>query len=95
MMQEVASLTGRHRVIIPVPVLSPRLSSHWLRLITDVDLTTAQALVDSMVNDVVVSDRRIETLTDHVPMSFRRAAADALADRVRRLGTPRSDDAPA
>ncbi len=94
MMRQVAQLTGRHRVILPVPVLSPGLSSHWLRLITDVDLATARTLVDSMVNDVVVSDRRIQTLTGHVPMSFREAAASALADRVRRLGSPQPDDGP-
>ena len=47
---------GRRRLIVPVPLLSPRLSSHWLRLITDVDLTTARALVDSMTNEVVVHD---------------------------------------
>ena len=60
MMQNVSDIMGRRRVIVPVPLLSPRLSSHWLRLITNVDLTTARALVDSMTNEVIVHDHRIE-----------------------------------
>jgi hypothetical protein len=74
----------RHRVIAPVPLLTPRLSSHWLRLITDVDLTTARALVDSMTNEVVVRDRRLDELLGHTPMTFAQAAAKALAARAER-----------
>jgi hypothetical protein len=66
--------------------LSPRLSSHWLRLITDVDLTTARALVDSMTNEVIVRDHRIETLLGHTRMPFEEAVAIALRDRDVRLG---------
>lgn len=78
---------GILRIVAPVPLLSPRLSSHWLRLITDVDLPTARALVDSMTNEVVVHDRRIEELTGHRAMTFREAAERALANRVERLGS--------
>jgi uncharacterized protein YbjT (DUF2867 family) len=85
MMETVARMTGRHRLIVPVPLLTPGLSSHWLRLVTDVDLATASALIDSMTNEVVVSDRRIETLLDHEAMDFPAAAAAALAARARRL----------
>jgi uncharacterized protein YbjT (DUF2867 family) len=91
MMETVSRLMGLHRVIVPVPLLSPRLSSHWLRLITDVDLTTAQALVDSMTNEVVVHDHRIEELLGHASMTFEAAAARALADRARRLGAAAGD----
>jgi uncharacterized protein YbjT (DUF2867 family) len=89
MMDVVATMTGRLRVILPVPVLSPRLSSQWLRLITDVDLTTAQSLVDSMVNDVVVRDNGIQKTTGHAPASFADAATAALAARVRRRAPSR------
>ncbi len=77
---------GIVRLIVPVPLLSPRLSSHWLRLITDVDLVTARAIIDSMSNEVVVHDRRIEQVTGHRAMSFDDAAQQALAARSRRLG---------
>ena len=86
MLMTVARLTGRRRLIVPVPVLSPRLSSHWLRLVTDVDLQTASALVESMTNEVVVHDHGIEEVLGHRPMNFAAAAAAALADRARRLG---------
>src|SRR5215207_3621768 len=85
MLLTVAQMTGRRRVIVPVPVLTPRLSSEWLRLVTNVDLTTAAALVDSMTNEVVVHDHRIEELVGHRPMDFPEAAAAALAARAQRL----------
>jgi uncharacterized protein YbjT (DUF2867 family) len=84
MMVITSRVMERHRVIVAVPLLSPRLSSHWLRLITDVDLTTARALVDSLTNEVVVHDRRLDDLLSHTPMRFAEAAAKALAARVER-----------
>jgi len=77
---------GIMRLMVPVPLLSPALSSHWLRLITDVDLATARALVESLSNEVVVRDRRIEELTGHRAMSFEEAVERALAARERRVG---------
>jgi uncharacterized protein YbjT (DUF2867 family) len=85
MLLTVADLTRRRRTIVPVPVLSPGLSSWWLRLITDVDLRTARALVDSMTNEVLVRDRTIDDLVGHPPATFRQAAEAALAARRRRL----------
>ena len=84
MLTTVAKLTGRRRLIVPVPLLTPRLSSHWLRLVTDVDLTTAAALIDSMATEVVVRDRRIRAVVDLEPMDFPAAAAAALVARTRR-----------
>jgi uncharacterized protein YbjT (DUF2867 family) len=82
MMVIASRVMGRRRVIVPVPLLSPRLSSHWLRLVTDVDLTTARTLVDSMTNEVVVNDHRLDELLGHTPMPFAEAAAKALAARA-------------
>jgi uncharacterized protein YbjT (DUF2867 family) len=93
MLQTVARMTGRHRLIVPVPVLSPQLSSLWLRLVTDVDMPTARSLVESMTNEVVVTDRRIEALVDHRPMHFADAVAAALADRGHRLHPTAGDGA--
>jgi uncharacterized protein YbjT (DUF2867 family) len=77
---------GILKLIVPVPLLTPRLSSYWLRLVTDVDLQTARALIDSMTNEVVAHDRRIEQLTGHRAMSFEQAAERALRQRADRLG---------
>jgi len=76
---------GILRLVMPVPVLTPQLSSHWLRLVTDVDAQTAGALIESMANEVVVRDRRIEQLTGHRAMSFEEAAERALRQRFDRL----------
>lgn len=76
---------GILRLVIPIPVLTPQLSSHWLRLVTDVDVQTAGALIESMSNEVVVRDRRIEELTGHRAMSFEEAAERALRQRLDRL----------
>jgi uncharacterized protein YbjT (DUF2867 family) len=84
MMVIASRIIGRRRLIIAVPLLSPRLSSQWLRLITDVDLTTARTLVDSLTNEVVVRDHRLDELLGHAPMTFAEAAAKALGARVER-----------
>jgi len=82
MMTSVATLLRKPLLIVPVPVLSPGLSVGWLRLITDVDMTTARALVQSLVNPVTVTERRLEQLTGHRPQPFVQAATAALSDRL-------------
>ena len=47
---------GRSPLIVQVPVLTPRLSSYWLALVTDVDITTGRNLIDSMGTEVVVRE---------------------------------------
>ena len=44
------------RRLIPVPVLTPRLSSHWVGIVTPVPASLAQPLIESLVNEVVVHD---------------------------------------
>ena len=88
MLKVVAGMPGGVlKAIVPVPLLTPRLSSLWLRLVTDVDLGTARGLVDSMTNEVVVHDRRIEQVTGHHAMPFEEAAERALRCRADRLGS--------
>src|SRR4029453_3479829 len=63
MLQVAAELWKRPRVaIVRVPVLTPRLSSYWLALVTNVDVTTGRNLIDSMGTEVVVSDHSIREL---------------------------------
>ncbi len=57
LMQTYAEVAGlRRRIILPVPVLTPRLSSLWVGLVTPLPTGLARPLVDSLVNEVVVSD---------------------------------------
>ncbi len=83
MMRRVAAIEGRHLVVVPVPLLSPRLSSRWLSLVTDVDVQTGRSLIDSMSNEVVVRDDGIRELVDFDPMSYDDAVLLALGERAR------------
>ncbi len=63
MMQAYAKVAGlRKRIIIPLPVLTPKLSSGWVGLVTPVPITLARRLVDSLKNEVVATDSRIRKL---------------------------------
>jgi len=53
-----AEQKGKRILIVPVPVMSPALSSHWLRLTTDVQYAIARPLVESMRNPVTVDPQR-------------------------------------
>ena len=83
MMNTYASVAGlRKRMIIPVPVLSPRLSSLWVGLVTPIPADLARPLIDSLVNEVVVRDRTIDRVVPHRPIGCREAIVLAL----RRVG---------
>jgi uncharacterized protein YbjT (DUF2867 family) len=64
-----------------VPLLTPRLSSAWLALVTDVDIATARNLVDSMTNEVVVRDPSIEQVVPGETIGYDDAVRMALAER--------------
>ena len=65
MLQQAALvLNGRRVLMVQVPFLSPRLSSYWLALVTDVNVTTGRNLIDSMGTEVVVRDHTIRDLID-------------------------------
>ncbi len=84
MLNVAAEVTSGHGVpLISVPVLTPRLSSYWLALVTDVDVTTGRNLIDSMSTEVVVTDDRIRTVVPGEPISYREAVRRALAERLR------------
>lgn len=87
MMQRLArNHLGRPLPILIVPLLTPRLSSHWLSLVTDVDTATARNLVDSMSTEVVVTDHSIATVVPGLPLSYDEAVRQALAARAAREG---------
>ena len=73
--------TGRRVPIITVPVLSPGLSSRWLALVTDVDVTTGRNLIDSMGIEVVVKEQRIREVVPGEPMGYQESVRKALEER--------------
>jgi uncharacterized protein YbjT (DUF2867 family) len=95
MMQVYAAEAGlRRRLIIPVPVLSPGLSSRWVGLVTPLPVGVARPLVDSLKNEVIVDDDTAMRLFPYDPMSYResvRRALDVTMDR--RVETRWSDAA--
>lgn len=97
MMDRYAALAGlRRRLIIPVPLLTPRLSSHWVNLVTPLPYGLARPLVDSLINDVVVSpERDVRRILDHEPYTLDdaiRRALEVVGDR--NLKTSWMDSAP-
>jgi len=83
MMRRVASIEGRPLLVLPVPLLSPSLSSRWLALVTNVDVATGRALIDSMTNEVVVRDDSIRSLVPFEPMDYDSAVLAALGERAK------------
>ncbi|MFI5937939.1 NAD(P)H-binding protein [Actinoplanes sp. NPDC051494] len=83
MLQRVARIRGRRLPNLTVPLLTPRLSSAWLKFVTDVDAATARNLVDSMTTEVVVRDDAITRLVPGAPIGYDEAVRLALADRER------------
>lgn len=83
MMIRVADIQNRHLFVVPVPLLSPRLSSRWLSLVTDVDLATGRSLIDSMTNEVVVTDDAIRSVVPFDPVDYDEMVMTALVERAR------------
>lgn len=85
MMQVASEVAGGRRIpIVTVPVLTPRLSSYWLALVTDVDATTGRNLIDSMSTEVIVRDTSIRDLVPGDPLTYEQSVRRALADRQAR-----------
>jgi uncharacterized protein YbjT (DUF2867 family) len=86
MMRRVAHIRHDRRLpIIIVPLLTPRLSSLWLALVTDVNTPTGRNLVDSMSNEVVVTDDAIREIVPDEPMGYDEAVRLAFAEHDRKV----------
>lgn len=73
-------INGRRVPIVTVPVLTPRLSSHWIGFVTNVDSTTASNLIDSMSTEVLQTDYAIQDLVPGEPMTYKEAVEKAIAE---------------
>jgi uncharacterized protein YbjT (DUF2867 family) len=80
MMRGYARARGLHRRLQPVPVLTPRLSSHWVYWVTPLPRSMAQPLIEGVRNEVVVRDRSAADIFPEIePMGYDEAVALALA----------------
>jgi uncharacterized protein YbjT (DUF2867 family) len=77
-MHEYARQCGLRRWMIPVPVLTPHLSSLWLGLITPVYARIGRKLIDSMRNPTLAHDTSALTVFDIKPKGLREAIERAL-----------------
>jgi uncharacterized protein YbjT (DUF2867 family) len=62
MIERVARIRGKHPLIVEVPVLTPRLSSLWLNLVTPVHAGIARPLIEGLRNATVAHDERLRRL---------------------------------
>lgn len=83
-----ADLRGLRRLIIPVPFLSPLLSSYWINLITPVPAGIIMPLLEGLKNEVICRDHRIRELVPIRLLSMKQAICNALAELEERSGKP-------
>jgi uncharacterized protein YbjT (DUF2867 family) len=81
MIEQIGKLRGRRPLIVEVPVLTPRLSSYWLRLVTPVGAAVARPLIEGLRTATIVRDDRIRDLVPIEPTPFATAVAQAVEAR--------------
>jgi uncharacterized protein YbjT (DUF2867 family) len=92
-MWEYARQRGLHRFIIPVPVLTPRLSSLWLGLVTPVYARVGRKLISSIRTPTVVRDQSALRAFPIQPVGISEAIAQALRREDREIAATRWSDA--
>ena len=81
MMERTARILGRRPpLVVRVPVLTPRLSSYWVQLVTPVDASLVRPLVDGLREEMVVRTPPPPGIND-APLGFDDAVRAALAER--------------
>ncbi|WP_236979039.1 SDR family oxidoreductase [Membranihabitans maritimus] len=73
MLMEYARVRNLKRIILTVPVMTPKLSSYWLYFVTSTSYKLATALVESMKVEVTCRNNTINTILDHSPISYNQA----------------------
>ncbi len=92
LMHEYARQRGLRRRMIPVPILTPRLSSLWLRLVTPAHAGVGRQLVDSLRNETVVHDPRAVDVFPVAPRGSGDAIARALTNEDHEIARTRWSD---
>ncbi len=75
-----ARVRGLKRLIVTVPVLTPRLSSYWVQLITPIPSSLVRPLIEGLKNEVVCRDERILDLIQVRRIPMEEAICTALAE---------------
>lgn len=93
LMLEYARQRGLRRLLVPVPLLTPYLSSLWLGLVTPLYARVGRKLIDSLRNPTTVRSDRAQRTFDVRPRGYREAVARALALEDAELAATRWSDA--
>ncbi|MFN3309176.1 MAG: SDR family oxidoreductase [Anaerolineales bacterium] len=81
MMLGYAQARGLKRWLLPVPFLTPRLSSYWVHLVTPIPASLARPLIDGLRNEVIVRNSLARQLFPNIqPLDYRQALALALSE---------------
>jgi uncharacterized protein YbjT (DUF2867 family) len=88
MMTRYARARGLRRLMMPVPVLSPRLSSYWVDVITDVPAALARPLIEGLRSEMVVRDDAAARAFGPPAIGFEEALAAAESERSARVEAP-------
>ncbi len=75
LMLQFAKMVGKKPIIFSVPVLTPRLSSYWLRFVTTVPTNIARALIDGLKHDIAADDSELRRLVPQKLLDFRESVA--------------------
>jgi uncharacterized protein YbjT (DUF2867 family) len=70
------------RLIVPLPILTPTLSSYWIHLVTPLDKDIARPLAEGLRNPVIARDERITKIIPQKLLTFREAIAAARSKTV-------------
>jgi uncharacterized protein YbjT (DUF2867 family) len=89
LLEQYAAARGLHRLIIPVPFLTPWLSAYWLYFVTSTTFGIARALVDSLAHDTVCANDEIRGLIPQELLTYR-AAIDRAFARIAQNRVPSS-----
>jgi len=80
-MMEYAKVRGLRRAVLPVPALTPTLSSHWVGWVTPISARLARPLIEGVHNEVIVRDTTAATMFPDIrPMDYHSAVELALSD---------------
>jgi uncharacterized protein YbjT (DUF2867 family) len=93
LMKEYAKQRGLTRLMLPVPVLTPSLSSLWLGLVTPVYARIGRKLIDSIRNPTIVQDAAAQRFFGIRPMNVSEAIATALRNEDHEIAETRWSDA--
>jgi uncharacterized protein YbjT (DUF2867 family) len=79
MMERFGRIRGRNLYILPVPVLTPRLSSYWVGFITPVAPSVSMPLIEGLKNEVICREHNIRSLIPFQLTSYDEAVRQSLA----------------